>query len=116
MAGHPLFSAFAAHAEGSNTIAQNYAEHAEGTCNVSHKHSNTASDGLNTIHSIGIGQTNARKNAIEVLRNGDVYVYGVGGYQGTDTNVQDPAIKTLQAYIASLEARISALEGNTTVE
>ena len=45
-----------------------------------------------------------------------MYVLGVGGYQGTDTKVQDVTIKTLQEYIASLEARITALEGNTTVK
>jgi len=49
------------------------------------------------------------------MQNGDMYVFGVGGYQGTDTKSQDPTIKTLQAYIASLEARIAALEGNTAV-
>ena len=35
---------------------------------------------LNTIHLIGISKTNTHKNAIEVLRNVDMYVFGVGGY------------------------------------
>ena len=50
------------------------------------------------------------------MQNGDMYVLGVGGYQGTDTKVQNASIKTLQEYIASLEARIAALEGNTAVK
>ena len=106
------------HTEGVGTYAQNLAEHAEGNNNLSHKASGTWGDAGNTLHSIGMaaGYTHTQKNAFEVMQNGDMYVLGVGGYQGTDTNVQDPSIKTLQAYIASLEARINALEGNTTVE
>lgn len=49
------------------------------------------------------------------MQNGDYYLYGVGGYQGTDTKVQNASILTLQEYIVSLEARIAALEGNTPV-
>lgn len=105
------------HAEGFGTIAQNYAEHSEGQYNVSHKASDTDNDAGNTQHSVGIGtNTSARKNAVEVMANGDMYVLGVGGYQGTDTHVQDATIKTLQEYIASLEARIAALEGNTAAK
>ena len=108
---------FAGHAEGSNTIVQNYAEHAEGTCNVSHQHSTTASDGLNTIHSIGIGLTNNRKNAVEVLYNGDMYINGVGGYVGVNTKTQDATIKTVQevingkadAYQVATNAEIDAM-------
>lgn len=68
------------HAEGYETIAQNIAEHAEGQYNISH---------TNTIHSIGIGykdyetEIEYRKNAIEVLYDGSVYVYGLGGYDGS---------------------------------
>lgn len=104
------------HAEGAYTITNNIAEHAEGLYNVSHTSSATTAQNAKTQHSIGVGKYNERKNAFEIMQNGDMYVLGVGGYQGTDTNVQDPSIKTLQAYIASLEARITALEGNSTVE
>lgn len=98
------------HAEGQHTIAQNQSEHAEGQSNVSHKVSDTYGNSGNTQHSIGIGNTSNQKNAFEIMQNGDMYVLGVGGYQGTNTKVQDATIKTLQEYIASLEARIAALE------
>ena len=38
----------------------------------------------NTIHSVGIGSSSERKNAVEVMQNGDVYVLGVGGYDGKE--------------------------------
>lgn len=102
------------HAEGHYTRTQNQAEHAEGANNLSHKNSNSFGDSGNTIHSVGIGTVGSQtlKNAVEVMQNGDMYLYGVGGYVGTDTKVQNNTIKTLQEYIASLESRISALEGN----
>jgi hypothetical protein len=107
----------ASHTEGWMTSAQNTGEHAEGMYNISHRQ--TLGDGSygNTIHSIGVGSANIyRQNAVEVMQNGDMYVLGVGGYQGTNTKVQDTTIKTLQEYIASLEARIAALEHPTTTE
>lgn len=108
----------ASHVEGTYNTAQNFSEHAEGSANVSHRteidDENNFGNAGNTIHSIGIGRyTNSRKNAIEVMQNGDVYITGVGGYVGTDTKVQDNTIKTLQEYIATLEARIAALENPT---
>lgn len=67
----------AAHAEGFGTVTDNTAEHAEGKWNKSN---------VNTISSIGIGTAdNDRKNAFEVMANGDAYLYGVGGYDGTNT-------------------------------
>ena len=114
---HNIASGDGSHAEGVCTRSQNKSEHAEGSANVSHKASDTYGDAGNTQHSIGIGtHYNSTKNAFEVMQNGDMYVLGVGGYQGTNTKVQDATIKTLQEYIASLEARIAALEGNTTVK
>lgn len=114
---HNIASGDGSHAEGVCTRSQNKSEHAEGSSNVSHKASNTYGDAGNTQHSIGIGtHYNSTKNAVEVMQNGDMYVLGVGGYQGTNTKVQDATIKTLQEYIASLEARIAALEGNTAVK
>lgn len=114
---HNIASGDGSHAEGICTRSQNKSEHAEGSSNVSHKASDTYGDAGNTQHSIGIGtHYNSTKNAFEVMQNGDMYVLGVGGYQGTDTKVQNASIKTLQEYIASLEARIAALEGNTAVK
>lgn len=70
------------HTEGFYTIAKNNSEHAQGKNNVS----NTGqSDSDKTIHSIGIGiEESARKNAVEVMTNGDVYINGIGGYDGTN--------------------------------
>lgn len=114
---HNIASGDGSHAEGICTRSQNKSEHAEGSSNVSHKASDTYGDAGNTQHSIGIGtHYNSTKNAFEVMQNGDMYVLGVGGYQGTNTKVQDATIKTLQEYIASLEARIAVLEVNTAVK
>ena len=76
------------HAEGSSTIAQNTAEHAEGKYNLSHKKTTgTAAEQAagSTLSSVGCGTSaNDRKNAIEVMQNGDVYIKDVGGYDGTN--------------------------------
>jgi hypothetical protein len=66
------------HAEGSCTITENNSEHAEGKYNKSNS---------GTISSIGIGESeNSRKNAVEVMQNGDTFIHGVGGYDGTNIN------------------------------
>ena len=97
---HNIASGDGSHAEGVCTRSQNKSEHAEGSSNVSHKASDTYGDAGNTQHSIGIGtHYNSTKNAVEVMQNGDYYLIGVGGYQGTDTKVQDATIKTLQEVI-----------------
>lgn len=78
------------HSEGYITHAQNESEHAEGHCNKSHKASDTYGNAGNTQHSIGIGTISYYhgginfdpKNAFEVMQNGEIYVYGVGGYDG----------------------------------
>ena len=68
----------AAHAEGLGTVATNQSEHAQGQYNVSNP---------GTVHSIGVGESDSsRKNAVEVMRDGKVYVVGVGGYDGTTTD------------------------------
>ena len=73
------------HVEGSSTLAQNAHEHAQGRYNVSNQTNTTFGDAGNTIHSIGIGTgTSARKNAVEVMQNGDTYIYGIGSYDGTN--------------------------------
>lgn len=102
---------------GACVLANNDGETALGFANRSHKASTTRGDAGNTLFSVGDLASNTitdatRENAFEIMQNGDVYIKGVGGYQGTDTKVQDATIKTLQEYIASLEARIAALEGN----
>lgn len=81
------------HAEGYNTITKNSGEHAEGRNNVSNTGSSRNSC---TIHSVGIGDSD-RKNAHEIMGNGDHYIYGLGGYDGTNA-IEDTA-KTLQEVI-----------------
>lgn len=87
------------HAEGIYTIASNAFEHAEGIRNVS----NTGeTDAEKTRHSVGIGTgEDDCKNAFEIMANGDIYVYGVGGYDGTNALSADS--KTLQQVITELQ-------------
>lgn len=85
------------HAEGDGTLTNNVAEHAEGSYNKSH--STKDGDTKNTIHSIGIGTSMSdRKNAVEVMQNGDVYIVGIGGYDGTNME----SSQTVQQVIAQL--------------
>ena len=75
-------SGMCSHVEGNGTIAMNNGEHAQGIYNVSH--SGTVAS-AQTLHSIGIGTglvDDERKNAFEVMANGDIYVYGLGNYDG----------------------------------
>ena len=66
-----------AHAEGDHTVADNVGEHAEGRFNKT--------NAGYTIHSVGIGTSmNDRKNAFEIMNNGDAYLIGVGNYDGTN--------------------------------
>lgn len=63
-------------AEGQNTIAKNRSEHAMGEYNDSHKASNEFGNEGNTLFSIGNGTSEStRKNAFEVMQNGDIYIY-----------------------------------------
>lgn len=93
------------HAEGKNTIANNESEHAQGRFNASHTHASDTSQ--QTIDSVGIGTKESdRKNATETMANGDLYIYGIGGYNG-----QNPSeAKTVQAVIAELLNKIQELE------
>lgn len=70
------------HTEGVETVAYNYGEHAEGKWNKS-------TPGV-TMFSIGCGTSAAnRKNAVEVDKNGKVFILGVGGYDGTNPDEAD---------------------------
>ena len=88
------------HSEGIKTIAKNKGEHAEGFNNKSNKASDTFGNAGNTIHSIGIGGTGNSANAIEVMQNGDVYIKGLGGYDGTNPDVS--GVKHLAAVFANI--------------
>lgn len=93
------------HAEGVYTITNNLAEHSEGKYNKSNP---------NTLHSIGIGLSDElRKNAYEVTNTGRHYIYGIGGYDGTNSSeINNEGILAidLTQYIIALENKISLLE------
>lgn len=87
------------HAEGVDTVTSNTAEHAEGKFNKSNKADGSFGSSGNTLHSIGIGTSASdRKNASEVMQNGDVYLLGVGGYDGKNP----AASKAVQQIIGAL--------------
>ena len=90
----------ASHAEGRRTVTRNEGEHAEGEYNVSYKASDSYNDPGNSIHTIGVGTEEvARKNAVTVMRNGDIYVKGVGSYDGINLSGAD----TLQDVISNAQ-------------
>lgn len=86
------------HTEGFHTTTNNLYEHAQGAYNKSNSGETPADK---TQHSIGIGTSIAStKNAVEVMANGDVYIVGIGGYDGTNYS----SAQTLQEVISSLLA------------
>lgn len=92
------------HAEGGGTIALNNYEHAEGKFNASFKVDNIFGNAGNTLYSIGVGTSPiARINAIEVKQNGDVYVKGIGSYDGTNYS----ASSTLQTVIGNIPSAVT---------
>ena len=92
------------HAEGLYTTANNGCEHAEGQWNLSNTGSTDAS---RTIHSVGIGtgSTTHRRNAHEIMLNGDHYIYGIGNYDGTNYS----AAKTLQQVINTIQGSTTSI-------
>ena len=78
-----LAKGYYSHAEGYYTQTNGAYEHACGSYNLS---TTAASITARTLFSIGVGSSSsARKNAIEVKSNGDVYIYGIGGYDGRNS-------------------------------
>ena len=87
-----------AHAEGGNTAALSPYEHAEGRYNKSYDSEDAS---VRVIHSVGIGfREKDRKNAHEIKFNGDHYIYGLGGYDGTNATANTSS--TLQQIINSM--------------
>ena len=87
----------ASHSEGIGTVARNDAEHAEGLYNKSVESEDAS---IATIHTVGIGSSlSDRKNAHEVKKNGDTYIMGIGGYDGT--NADEETTKSLQSVLSS---------------
>ena len=93
------------HTEGFLTLAQNSCEHAEGYANISIQGK--------TIHTVGIGDSSTnRKNAHEIHLDGKHYIYGIGGYDGT--NSQTEGIKTVQEVVEETNTKINSLTEKTT--
>ena len=84
------------HTEGQNTQALTEYEHAEGKYNKSY---DSFTSTVRVIHSVGIGSSDSkRKNAHEIKINGDHYIYGIGGFDGTNS----ADAQTLQEVINSM--------------
>lgn len=95
------------HAEGWNTFTRNKGEHACGRYNSS------TTDV--TLFSIGYGDEgqhgapDTHQNAFEVDVNGNIYIKGIGGYDGT--NITGTGVKSVQEVIAELAQQITTLQG-----
>ena len=61
---------------------------------------------------IGQGDSSQCLNSVELKANGDLYVVGVGGFNGV--NSETATVKTNQAKITELENRIAQLEGGNS--
>lgn len=116
---------FATHAEGDQTIAFGHASHSEGyftgaTGAASHAEGYHTVAGITGAHAegrfnkpesdmismIGIGTSESdRKNAVAVGSTGDVYVYGLGNYDGT--NADNPQVLPLQRVIKDADTVIA---------
>lgn len=81
---------FSSHAEGYYTVTTNIGEHAEGIYNKSN---------YRTLSSIGIGSDESdRKNAFEVMENGNAYLINAGGYDGTNPDTSATIQEVLPKY------------------
>lgn len=82
---HTVTGSSYSHAEGSYTKTINMYEHAQGRYNMPHNVNSNFGNAGNTLNTIGIGTAdNNRKNAVEVMQNGDVYITGIGNYDGSN--------------------------------
>ena len=100
-----IASGQASHAEGGATEAKNRAEHAEGMFNISIQDK--------TIHTVGIGRLSDNKNAHEIHVDGKHYIFGIGGYDGT--NSQTAGIKTVQEVISDIQDKMINISYNDLV-
>lgn len=98
------------HASGVFTNTKNEGEFACGTRNKSTEDV--------TVFSVGIGET-SQLNALEVNTDGDLYIKGTGGYDGT--NITGVGVKSVQEILseagnAALDLRVSAIESKLNAE
>ena len=99
-----LMSPNGTHVEGFSTIGKGYyGSHTEGAYNYV---ISSSDDEKLAMHVVGIGDGNSsRKNAHVILKNGDTYIYGIGGYDGTGVE----SANTLQQCVANV-AKIIPLD------
>lgn len=91
------------HASGYKTITNNPQEVALGKFNKSIKDENKSKV---TQFSIGIGTSeDDRKNAVEVKQNGDAYIYGIGGYDGTNPNESEDVASVINGKVDKVEGK-----------
>lgn len=92
-------------AHGQDVVTRNGSEVAFGRNNRSHQYdASKFGDPKNTLFSVGMsGNYNTKKNAIEIMQNGDAYLNGIGGYD--EENIDSS--KTVQEVITSLETKIA---------
>lgn len=100
------------HVEGYATVAQNNYEHAQGRYNASHKASDAFGNAGNTLSSIGFSTDSNPKNAVEVMQDGKVFIYGMGGYNGT--NPTGTGVKDLATIASGDHTHSSLKNGNYT--
>lgn len=67
--------------------------------------SRALSGGDRYVFTVGAGSQNERKNAIEVRRNGKVYIQDIGGFNGHNSDQSNT--KTLQQVISDIETVVS---------
>lgn len=91
---------------GKDTKTYNESEVALGRKNKS-SHGNT--DATKTFFSIGDSRTNVESNVFEIMRNDDLYVKSVGGFDGT--NAGAAGIKTLQTVLNGKQDQLTAGTG-----
>lgn len=53
-----------------------------------------------TLFSVGVGSSDLRANAFEIFTNGQIYIKGVGNYDGT--NAGESGVLSLQDMLSSL--------------
>ena len=80
-----LASGWYSQASGYFVEAKNSNEFSFGRYNSSHRNDGDFGTPSNTLWSVGCGiGSSTRMNAIETMQNGKTFVYGVGGYDGTN--------------------------------
>ena len=94
------------HAEGYGTITKNRYEHANGYYNNSFE--GDSKEGI-IAFSIGNGEgPNERSNAVQVMRNGDIYITDIGGFDGTNYKNAN-TIQTEIKKISDLKSQITLM-------